>query len=501
MSAPDLASQAAIQILDLAKSFGTGPDRVEANAGVNLSVRRGTIHAVVGENGAGKSTAMKCLFGMIEPDSGKIRLAPDLVGSVGMVHQHFMLAGPCTVLENIVLGCEGVGPFAAIDFEAARAIIRARASRYSMPVDPDAKIEDLPVGVQQRVEILKLLYRDSKVLILDEPTAVLTPSEIEAFFENLRRLRDEGRTLLIITHKLKEVLALSDQVTVLRQGRTVGTLDTAEATAEGLAEMMVGRKVELHSARAHRSEAGRSAPVRLSLSDVGGLSFDLRAGEVVGIAGVEGNGQSELLQALLGPSGSGKLQMLGHDVSDWSSARIRKLNVAFFPEDRHRDGLVLDQSVERNLLLGHQQNPHFVGRGGVIREEALSDALSRAWNDYDLRPNRAGISARSLSGGNQQKLVIAREFEPRAGGKPPELVIAAHPTRGVDVGAIEWIHQKILRSRDAGAGVLLVSSELDEILALSDRILVMFAGRIVAEFKAGEGVAAAVGRAMGGLSG
>lgn len=506
----------AVELKGLTKAFGTGESRVVANAGVDLAVRAGSIHAIVGENGAGKSTAMKCLFGMQRPDEGVIRVlgkeaafvsAIDaMAAGVGMVHQHFMLAGPYTVLENILLGIEGVSSFAPIAIEKASQKLQELGERYSMPVDPHARIEDLPVGIQQRVEILKLLYRDSKILILDEPTAVLTPKEIESLFANLRRLRDEGRTILIITHKLKEVLALSDEVTVFRQGRTVGTIATAQATVESLAEWMVGRKVAL-SVDAKAAELSKGAATRLGLKNLtldrghaglNDVSFEVRAGEIVGIAGVEGNGQSELLRALLLPSDrqvlqGGTIEMLGRDVTSWSSAAIRCLRVGFFPEDRHKDGLLLDEKVERNILLGHQRNPRFVSSSGVIREEALTASLKKAWSEYDVRPNREGIAARGLSGGNQQKLVIAREFE-----HEPELLIAAHPTRGVDVGAIEWIHRKLISARDAGAGVLLISSELEEVLALSDRILVMFDGAVVAEYARGEADALALGRAMAG---
>ena len=508
----------AVELRGISKAFVTGTSRVVANEDVNLAAKQGSIHAIVGENGAGKSTAMKILFGMQSPDSGEVLVGgrsvrwanptEAMAGGIGMVHQHFMLAGPYTVLENVVLGCEGASAFQPIAFERAASRIRELGERYSMPVDPDAIIEDLPVGIQQRVEILKLLYRDSKVLILDEPTAVLTPQEIEALFANLRRLRDEGRTILIITHKLKEVLALSDEVTVLRQGRSVGTIETSKASAELLAEWMVGRKVVLDVSAGEASSLGavrmkvsglRLASGRSKLQEV---SFEVRAGEIVGIAGVEGNGQSELLRALLDPSNpkvlqAGRVELLGNDVTSWSSAQIRQLRAGFMPEDRHRDGMLLDQPVEQNLLLGLQHHPRFVREvpaiGGVIRSEALAEALERAWKDYDLRPRARGIAGRGLSGGNQQKLVIAREFE-----HDPEFLVAAHPTRGVDVGAIEWIHRKLLAARDGGAGILLVSSELDEILSLSDRILVMFDGAVVAEYRRGQATARELGLAMSG---
>ncbi len=515
-----VAESVAVELRGVSKVFGSGSSQVVANEEVNLVARRGSIHAIVGENGAGKSTAMKIVFGMQSADSGELRLFGEPVcwkspteamrAGVGMVHQHFMLSGPDTVLENVVLGCEGAGAFSSIRFDEAAARLTELGRRYSMPVDVHARIEDLPVGIQQRVEILKLLYRDSKVLILDEPTAVLTPQEIEALFQNLRRLRDEGRTILIITHKLKEVLALSDEVTVLRQGRSVGTIQTSKATAELLAEWMVGRKVVLEVEAEKQSAPGevrfRASGLNLEAghSRLRNLSFEVRAGEIVGIAGVEGNGQSELMRAMLDPSNpevlqSGAVEILGRDVTSWSASKIRRLKAGFLPEDRHRDGMMLDESVEQNLLLGLQHHPRFVRElplvGGVLRFEALGQALERAWTQYDLRPRRAGIAARGLSGGNQQKLVIAREFE-----HDPEFLVAAHPTRGVDVGAIEWIHRKLFSARDAGAGILLVSSELDEILALSDRILVIFDGAIVGEFARGEATAQALGLAMSGGS-
>ena len=486
----------AVELRALSRKFGS----VVANDAVDLTVRAGSIHAIVGENGAGKSTAMKLLFGMLRPDSGNIFVFGKKVAfrsptdamhlGIGMVHQHFMLAGPYSVLENILLGTEGVGPFSRLKLSEAEARIKELSERYSMPIDPHAAIEDLPVGLQQRVEILKLLYRDSKILILDEPTAVLTPQEIEALFRNLRKLRDEGRTILIITHKLKEVLALSDEVTVLRHAKTAGTTATAQATLESLAEWMVGRKVVLSV------DAGKQPPrgePRMRVQKfLKGISFEVRSGEIVGIAGVEGNGQSELLRSLLIPHGA-SVEILGHDVRNWSASQIRQLEVGFFPEDRIRDGLILDDSVEHNLLLGHTRNPKWVSPLGVIREGVLSTVLRKAWHEFDLRPQQAGIAARGLSGGNQQKLVIAREFEHN-----PKLLVAAHPTRGVDVGAIEWIHRRLIEARNSGAGVLLVSSELDEILALSDRILVLFDQRIVAEFQRGEADSLAIGKAMSG---
>lgn len=507
-----------VELRGISKIFGQGSSRVIANQDVSIVARPGSIHAIVGENGAGKSTAMKILFGMISPDSGELYVSGNRVHwknpteamkqGIGMVHQHFMLAGPYTVLENVVLGQELARPLGRISFLSAAQKLKELGERYSMPVDPHSCIEDLPVGIQQRVEILKLLYRDSRVLILDEPTAVLTPQEIDGFFDNLRRLRDEGRTILVITHKLKEVLALSDEVTVLRQGRSVGTLKTSEASAELLAEWMVGRKVALEVSSDEEARPGEPCFQAKNLNVHSGkwklndVSLEVRSGEIVGIAGVEGNGQSALLRAILDPKSrnflnSGTIQVLNQEVTQWSSSEIRNLPMGFIPEDRHRDAMLLDESVETNFLLGLQNHSRFVQDRffsfGIIQAEEIQKAIRSAWDQYDLRPRKFGIPAKSLSGGNQQKLVIAREFE-----HEPRFLVAAHPTRGVDVGAIEWIHRKILASRDHGSGVLLVSSELDEILALSDRILVMFDGSIVAEFKKGRVSALELGLAMSG---
>lgn len=507
-----------VEFLGISKAFISGGSRVVANDGVSFSARAGSIHAIVGENGAGKSTAMKMLFGMFAPDSGEILLSGKRVSwrnpteamnhGIGMVHQHFMLAGPYTVLENIVLGQEKTWLMGPIDFSSAAERLNSLVQRYSMPVDLYAPVENLSVGVQQRVEILKLLYRDSKVLILDEPTAVLTPQETDALFQNLRRLRDEGRTILIITHKLKEVLALSDEVTVLRQGRSVGTRKTSDATVESLAEWMVGRKVVLQVSNEQESVPGKVFfQARELFCDneryrLKGVSCSVRSGEIVGIAGVEGNGQSALLRCILDPSNkqvlkSGFVEILGNDVTSWSPEKIRSLPLGFVPEDRHRDGMLLDETVETNFLLGLQNHPQFVSRNIFgfrgINQKSIEKAIQVAWEEYDLRPRRLGILGKTLSGGNQQKLVIAREFQHH-----PKFLVIAHPTRGVDVGAQEWIHHRILSARNSGAGVLLVSSELDEILALSDRILVMFDGAIVAEFKRGAVTLLDLGLAMSG---
>jgi ABC-type uncharacterized transport system ATPase subunit len=472
---------AAVELRKITKRFGN----VIANDAVNLHVERGTIHGVIGENGAGKSTAMKMLYGIFPPDGGEILVhgkrrvwhspADAIAAGIGMVHQHFMLAGRHTALDNILLGAEPVR-FGIIERTKARQHLEALARQYELPVDLTAPIERLPVGVQQRVEILKLLYRNAQILILDEPTAVLTPQETNALFQHLKMLRDEGKTILLITHKLKEVMAFTDHVTVLRDGRVTGEMPTSQTNPQELAGLMVGRKVELGIKVPPSSPQTEPA---LELSAFNGVSLTVRRGEIVGIAGVEGNGQSELLQAILHRDcrHTGRLRVLGRDVTAWPSARIRDLGVAVIPEDRQREGLLLERPVTENFLLGLQRD---FSRAGFVRGRSLRDAAKGAVEEYDVRPRRLEIPVRQLSGGNQQKLIVAREFY-----RQPQLLIAAQPTRGVDVGAIEFIHQRIVRARDAGAGVLLVSFELDEILTLSDRILVMYEGQMVAEFRRG----------------
>lgn len=507
----------AVELRGLTKRF----QHVVANAGVNLQVKAGTIHGVIGENGAGKSTAMKMLYGQYTPDEGEI-LVDGVVhrwgspldairAGIGMVHQHFMLAGPSTVLDNIVLGAEPAQgslswlprALRPVDRKAARAQLDRLATQYGLPVDWDALIEDLPVGIQQRIEILKLLYRNARILILDEPTAVLTPQEVIDLFANLRKLKAEGKTIIIITHKLKEVMSFTDRVTVFRSGKVTGEVETSQTSPEQLAQLMVGRQVVLSVEVPPQPPLGQPVMETRGLNlakphaKLQNINLQVRAGEVVGIAGVEGNGQSDLLQAILHPSDahtrdSGQIHILGQDVSEKSTAAIKALGVGVVPEDRHREGLLLERSLTENFLLGLQRSPRFESRGFIV-ESRLNEAYRRAAEEYDVRPRAPDLEAGRLSGGNQQKLIIAREFE-----REPKFLIAAQPTRGVDVGAIEFIHKRILRARSEGAGVLLVSSELDEILALSDRILVMFDGKIAGEFKRGECTERELGLAMGG---
>ena len=515
-----MTTQAAVELIGLSKTFGD----VVANADIHLRVAPGTIHAVIGENGAGKSTAMKMLYGIYRPDGGEIRIGGEAVRwsspmdaiarGIGMVHQHFMLADPLDAVDNIVVGAEparagrGWLPswFRPVDRQGARAKLRKLAGDYGLSIDFDRPVEELPVGVQQRIEIIKMLYRDARILILDEPTAVLTPQETGELFAQLRKLRDEGRTVIIITHKLKEVMAVADEVTVFRAGRVVGQVRTADTGVEKLAALMVGRHVRLTADAPADTVPGEAVLEVRDLrcdSSLKGVDLSVRGGEIVGIAGVEGNGQSELLHAIFNQAdtpGSGTIRILGRDVFSGGkalldAAGIRRLGVGWIPADRHREALLLDRPVRENFLLGHHRDPD-LARGGRLDLGAIGGAVARAIEEFDVRPRDPEARAGGLSGGNQQKVVIARELH-----DSPRLIVAAQPTRGVDVGAIEFIHGRLLAERAKGAGVLLVSSELDEILALSDRILVMYEGRIVAEFARGQAGEQALGLAMGGAGG
>ncbi len=500
----------AVELRGLTKRFGG----VVANAGVNLRVETGTIHGIIGENGAGKTTAMNLLYGIHRPDAGEIVVrgkncvwaspSDAIAMGIGMVHQHFMLAGPYSALDNILLGAEPVRR-GLIDRRAARRRLDALVRQYGLPVDWDRPIEQLPVGIQQRIEILKLLYRDATILILDEPTAVLTPQETNDLFANLKTLRAEGKTILLVTHKLKDVMSFTDRVTVFRAGKVTGEVETSRTYPQELANLMVGRKVvlslEVPPARTRSEPAIEAAG--LNLTAAGGrhrlenVTFLVRRGEIVGIAGVEGNGQSELLQALLYPRESrcrtsGTVRFLAQDVTSWEPSSIRALGVAVIPPDRLREGLLAERPVSENFLLGLHGRPEF-SRCGWLRYSNLRTVAAQALEEYDVRPRDLTMPAGKLSGGNQQKLIVAREFH-----RNPPVLIAAQPTRGVDVGAIEFLHQRIVRARDEGAGVLLISSELDEILSLSDRILVMYEGRLVAEFERGQVSERELGLKMGG---
>jgi simple sugar transport system ATP-binding protein len=464
---------------------------VLANDNINLTLERGEIHALLGENGAGKSTLMNILYGLYKPTKGEIFINGQQVEisgptdaihqGIGMVHQHFMLIPVLTVTENVMLGEESIHGGVFLDRKKVADRIREISKKYGLQVDPNAYIKDLPVGIQQRVEIIKVLYRDANVLIFDEPTAVLTPQEVEELFSIIKSLVAQGVSLIFITHKLKEVLAVADRITVIRRGKTVGTTTPGEATPQSLAEMMVGRSVEL---MVRKKIAAPGEPVLvvndLHVNDdrgnpaVKGLSFEVRSGEILGIAGVQGNGQTELVKALTGLSQvqSGTIEIAGQNVNQASPRQITEIGVAHVPEDRQRDGLVLSFPIKDNMMLNTYYNTF--AKGVVIDEEKVNKVSTQLVKDFDVRTPSIEAAARTLSGGNQQKVIVAREFS-----RPIKLLIASQPTRGLDVGSIEYIHSRIIQKRDEGAAVLVVSTELDEIRALSDRIAVMFEGRIV----------------------
>lgn len=470
---------------------------VLANEDVSIAVAPGEVLALLGENGAGKSTLMNVAYGLLAPDAGEmvvdgeavtVRAPRDAIAlRIGMVHQHFMLVEPLTVTENIVLGLEPATG-GVIDRATARQRVVALSERYGLKVDPDARVRDLSVGRQQRVEILKALYRDARILILDEPTAVLTPQEVRELFDIVRELVSEGLAVVIITHKLDEVMSFSDRIVVMRAGRVVGETTPSACNEESLARMMVGRDVVL---RVEKSAHTPGEPLlkveKLAVLDdrklpaVRDVSLQVRAGEVVGIAGVDGNGQRELVEAIMGlrrPT-DGTVTLKGRDITHDDPRRTIAAGVSHVPEDRHRRGLVLDFDLVENVALGDHRRAPF-SKHGVLDRRRLDEEAKRRIADYDVRTPNEHVAAANLSGGNQQKLVLAREL-----GRDPDVLIAAQPTRGLDVGAIEFVHRRILAERDSGKGVLLVSMELEEVMSLSDRILVMYEGRVVAEFEGG----------------
>lgn len=479
----------AIELRNITKTF---PNAV-ANKNVNLGVIEGEIHAVIGENGAGKTTLMNILYGLLQPDKGQIYIWGHRIKTenphtaikhgIGMVHQHFMLIKRFTVLENIILGNEPViGPF--INIKKGRDKILHLSKKYGFNIDPDKKISDLSVGVQQKVEILKVLYRGAKILVLDEPTAVLTPLEVEELFEILRKLRSEGHTIIFITHKLKEVISLADRVTVIRKGKTVGVKEITETDQEELSSMMVGRTVML---QVHREYIKRGA-ILLKMRDVSysnskgvqllnKISLDVFKSEIVGIAGVEGNGQSELLEVVWGirKLTSGVMYFGSEEISHLNPRDRANLGISYIPDDRHKHGLILDYSLKENLILGQHMQNEF-STTFKLRHKNIHINSENLIDEYDIRPPFGEISVRTMSGGNQQKVIIAREIN-----RYPQLILASNPTRGLDVGVIENIYKKLLQEKKLGKGILLVSSELSEILSLSDRILVMYKGKIIGE--------------------
>ncbi|GIL01195.1 MAG: ABC transporter ATP-binding protein [Alphaproteobacteria bacterium] len=501
----------AIELIGIDKRFGP----VHANKNIDLAVERGTIHGIIGENGAGKSTLMSILYGFYHADSGEIRVGgrpvhiadsqAAIAAGIGMVHQHFMLVHNFTVLENIMLGAED-GAILNRGVARARAELQRLEKEYALEVDPDAVIEELPVGLQQRVEILKALYRGADILILDEPTGVLTPAEADHLFRILAQLKQQGKTVIFITHKLREIMAITDTVSVMRRGEMVATRRTADTNVEELAELMVGRRVLL------RVEKGRSHPGAVKLSVRGlsvrdsrgvkmvdNVSFEVRAGEIVGIAGVAGNGQSQLLEAIAGirPAESGEVFLDGRPVAVTGyadPALLRRLGLAHVPEDRHHMGLVLPFEENENAILGYHGGSEYVSGPFLDIDAIRADARAKI-DKYDIRPPDCRLRTANFSGGNQQKIVLAREME-----RDPIVLIIGQPTRGVDVGAIEFIHRRIIEMRDAGKAILLVSVELDEIRSLSDRILVMFAGRVVGE-RGPEASEGELGLLMAGIEG
>lgn len=483
---------------------------VLANDNISLTVNPGEIVALLGENGAGKSTLVKMIYGLYPPDSGEIRINGEKVSlaspkeaidlGVGMVHQHFQLVPVFSVAQNVALGAEKK-KFGLYDSSQAEKDVAELSKKYGLAVDPAAKIEDLPVGTQQRVEILKVLYRDAKLLILDEPTAVLTPQETDELLEVMRGFAKQGVGVIFITHKLREVLAVADRVVVLRNGKLVGETKPSQTDQAGLAQMMVGRPVVLDVKKDEAKPDGEVLRVeKLVVKDdrnliaVNELSISVRAGEIVGIAGVEGNGQRELVQAITGlrKIESGKVLINNEDATDASPHQVHRMSVAHVPEDRERDGLVSSYSIADNLVLNRFDEPEFSKRG-VRQPEAIRKLATELVEKFDVKTPSIDTSAGSLSGGNKQKLVIAREL-----AWEPKLLIAAQPTRGVDVGSIEFIHNQIVQARDKGAAVLLVSAELDEVLGLADRVAVIYAGRIVAELDESEAERNKVGRLMAG---
>jgi simple sugar transport system ATP-binding protein len=503
-----MVKELVLETRDVTKRF----PGVVANDRVNLRLHRGEVLALLGENGAGKSTLMNIVYGLYHQDEGEVFIKGEKVEletpgdaislGVGMVHQHFQLVQPMTVTENVMLGSEITRRGGWLNQREADRKVAELSERYGLEVDPSALIEEIPVGVQQRVEIIKALYRDADILILDEPTAVLTPQEIEDLFRIMRDLTAEGVSIIFITHKLKEVLAVADRIMVMRDGRVVGEAVPEEATESSLASMMVGRDVLLivMKDKARPEDAVLRVEGLQAMDDrkhkaLDGTSFEVRAGEILGIAGVQGNGQTELVEVITGlrPALAGRVTIDGQDVTNASPRSITEQGVAHIPENRHRYGMVGSISVADNLVLNTYHQAPF-SRGIVIHEDAIRERAAELVEEFDVRTPSVVTTGGSLSGGNQQKMVVAREF-----GRPIKLLIAAQPTRGIDVGSIEFIHSRIVQQRDAGIAVLLVSAELDEIMALSDRIAVMYHGQIIETLPAEDATREQLGLLMAGV--
>ena len=484
--------QYVIEMLHITKEF----PGIKANDDITLQLRKGEIHALLGENGAGKSTLMSVLFGLYQPEEGEIRKNGQTVKindpndatalGIGMVHQHFQLVDVFTVLDNIILGAETT-KMGFLQKKEARKKVQELSERYGLAVDLDAKVEDITVGMQQRVEILKMLYRDNEILIFDEPTAVLTPQEIDELMQIMKNLAAEGKSILFISHKLAEIMAVADRCTVLRKGKYIGTVNTKDTTPAELSAMMVGRNVNFHVEKKPAEPGDVVLEVKnMTMASkvhknnaVKNVSFQVRRGEIVCIAGIDGNGQTELVYGLTGlePLVSGELFLCGQDITHTSIRKRSTMGMSHIPEDRHKHGLVLDYSLEDNMVLQRYFEPEFTDKAGFLRRKNIRGYAERLIEQYDVRSGQGPVTiARSMSGGNQQKAIVAREID-----KDPELLVAVQPTRGLDVGAIEYIHRQLVAQRDEGKAVLLVSLELDEVMDVPDRILVMYEGEIVGE--------------------
>ena len=485
-------TQYAIEMLHITKRFPS----IVANDDITLQLKKGEIHALLGENGAGKSTLMSVLFGLYQPEEGEIRKDGQVVSiknpndanalHIGMVHQHFKLVECFTVLDNIIMGVEPTR-MGLLQKKEAREKVMALSEKYGLQIDPDARIEDITVGMQQRTEILKMLYRDNEILIFDEPTAVLTPQEIDELMQIMRNLAAEGKSILFISHKLGEIMAVADRCTVLRKGKYIGTVETKNTTPQQLSAMMVGRNVNFHVEKKACTPGNvvlrvdhMTVPSKVHKNNaVKDVSFTVRAGEIVCIAGIDGNGQTELVYGLTGLEAlsGGSIQLCGKDITHASIRQRSTMGMSHIPEDRHKHGLVLDYSLEDNLVLQRYFEPEFTDKAGFLRRDNIRKYAEKLIGQYDVRSGQGPVTrARSMSGGNQQKAIIAREID-----RDPQLLVAVQPTRGLDVGAIEYIHRQLVAQRDAGRAVLLVSLELDEVMDVPDRILVMYEGEIVGE--------------------
>lgn len=482
----------AIEMLNITKKF----PGIIANDDISLQLKKGEIHALLGENGAGKSTLMSVLFGLYQPEEGIIKKDGKEVKihnpndanalGIGMVHQHFKLVECFSVLDNIILGVEPNKCGFLVKEQAKRRVLEL-SDKYGLAIDPDALIENITVGMQQRTEILKMLYRDNEILIFDEPTAVLTPQEIEELMQIMKNLAAEGKSILFISHKLAEIMSVADRCTVIRKGKYVGTVETKETTMEELSAMMVGRNVNFHVEKKDATPGDVLVQIRnMSVSTeakpnaVKSVSLDIKAGEIVCLAGIDGNGQTEFVYGLTGlePLSDGSITMLGKDITKASIRERNVMGLSHIPEDRHKHGLVLDYSLEDNMVLQRYFEPEFTNKVGFLRRKNIRQYANKLIEQYDVRSGQGAVTtARSMSGGNQQKAIIAREID-----KNPEVLIAVQPTRGLDVGAIEYIHKQLIAERDAGKAVLLVSLELDEVMDVPDRIVVMYEGEIVGEF-------------------